>query len=475
MSWRNTSGERRRALPAAVALCLVAACSRSRLVTRPTHTETAFVIRNVRVFDAASATLAAGFRDVVVRDGRIAAVPPAGSPAAGLTAIDGRGGTLLPGLIDVHAHTGGTTGPPWLRQLPDVEDNLAAYLYAGVTTVLDAGSFTPAIFRLRDRIRAGRTLGPHLYAAGPMFTAPGGHPVAFLDAILPWWVRWYALPRLTRQVATPDDARAAVGALLAENPDVLKVVVDRVPFDGSRLTPDAIAAITAAGHAAGVRSVAHIGRSQDAIDAVRGGVDALLHSVYLEDISDEAVATLAAAHVPVAATLGVFDVAERGLSDRPPDLLPIEREVATAEVLAALASVPSTYDRRPFEPFARAVLAAHDARRRNVARLRAAGVTILVGSDAANGGYFPGAALHVELKKLVEAGMSPGEALRAATLDNARFLAGPAADFGEIAPGKRADLVLVDGYPVARIEDAARIQLVVLDGVPLERHPRPSH
>jgi imidazolonepropionase-like amidohydrolase len=96
-------------------------------------------------------------------------------------------------------------------------------------------------------------------------------------------------------------------------------------------------------------------------------------------------------------------------------------------------------------------------------------VTILAGSDACNPGALPGAGLHLELARLVEAGMSPGEALRAATWTNARFLAGESADFGEIADGKRADLVLVAGDPVAKVADLGRIAHVILDGVVLER------
>src|SRR5439155_18307704 len=103
------------------------------------------------------------------------------------------------------------------------------------------------------------------------------------------------------------------------------------------------------------------------------------------------------------------------------------------------------------------------------ARRLASVVPVLAGSDACNPGDLPGAGLHLELVKLVEVGFSPGEALRAATWENARFLAGERADFGEIAVGKRADLVLVAGDPVTRIEDLGRIAQVILDGTLLAR------
>ncbi len=455
-------------------LVLLGGCGgHHEFVSRSADGPGTFVVRNVRVFDAPGARLLEGLRDVVVRNGVVSAVAAPGVAADG-TVVDGHGGTLLPGLVDVHTHTGGPSGPPWNSEIPDSDENLTAFLYAGVTTVLDAGAMTPAIFQTRDAIRAGTTLGPHLYAAGPIVTAPNGHPAALLRLSLPWFLRWYLVPRFTREVATPDDARAAITALLPEHPDVVKIAVDRIPLDAPRLAPDTIAAIVATAHAGGVRTVAHIGRSEDALAAVQNGVDALLHGVYLEEISDEAVAAIAAKHVPVAVTISVFDATERFSWDHAPDLLPIEREIGRPDTVASLFPIPDAQRTGPIAEFVREVAAAHAARRTNVGKMRAAGITILAGSDAPNVGHFPGAGLHVELRKLVEAGMTPGEALRAATLENAQFLAGPQATFGQIAPGKRADLVLVDGDPTADIAAVDRIAQVFLEGVALERHGRPK-
>ena len=463
----------RAAVAAAAIVALAAACTHEpALVSRPAGAPDSVVLRNVRVFDAPHAALLEGPRDVVVRDGRIAAIVPLGAGAPGLPAIDGAGGTLLPGLVDVHTHTGSTPGPPWrVSTLPDVADNLAAYLYAGVTTVLDLGGLSPAVFRERERLATGARLGPRLYAAGPVFTAPGGHPAEVLRAGLPWYLRWYVLPRATREVATPDDGRRAVAALLSERPDILKLAIDAGARDDvPRLRSETIAAVIAAGHAAGVRSIAHIGSSAEAIDAVRGGVDALAHAPWREELSEEAVAAIAAAHVPVVVTLAVWDVAGEPRT-AVSDFLPIEREVAHPDVLVALVAPPPALDPAT-AAFLHAAAAARDARRRNVARLRAAGVRVLAGSDACNPGQFPGAGLHLELAKLVQAGLTPREALRVATSENAHFLAGDAADFGEIAVGKRADLVLVAGDPMARIEDLGRITHVLLGGTVLVRRPR---
>ena len=460
-----------------VCLALVmwlAGCGGHDFVTRAPDARPSCVIHNVRVFDAPHAALLDGLRDVVVRDGRIVSVSPPGAAASGLIEVDGRGGTLLPGLVDVHTHTGGSASPPWHTELPAQEENLGAFLYAGVTTVLDAGALTPAIFALRDRVRTGAVLGPHLYAAGPMFTAPNGHPVGLMRGNLPFWISWYVLPRIAREVATPDAARQAVADLLPEHPDVIKIAADDLVPGEPRIATEVIAAIVSRAHEGHVRVVAHIGQSRDVIDTVGAGVDALMHDVYTDTITDEAVAKIAAAHVPVVATVGIWDAVEQLGTLRPEARSPITREIAKPAVLTALSAFPSDQERERLTAMSKPIRDGHAARRANVAKLRAAGVTILVGSDAVNAGQFAGAGLHDELAKLVEAGMTPGEALRAATYDNARFLAGAQADFGDVAPGQRADLVLVDGDPTADIAATQRITHVWLDGVDLLRHPRPA-
>jgi imidazolonepropionase-like amidohydrolase len=449
----------------ALVLPLLSACARDPLlVARPADAPRSVVIRAVRVFDAPAAALRDGFSDVVVRDGRIAAIAAPGVAAPGLVEIDGRGGTLLPGLVDVHTHPGATSDPPGTVTLPDVADNLAAFLYAGVTTALDLGGMSPEGFRERERVAKGERLGPRLYVAGPIFTAPGGHPAEVLRESLPWYLRWYVVSRATREVATPADARAAVAALLPERPDVLKIAVDAGTGAVPCLGPETIAAITTAGRSAGLRSIIHVGSSAEAIAAVRGGADALAHAPWRDELSEEALAALAVARVPVVVTLTVWDMIEAPRTD----FLPIEREIGRPELLAAFGQPAQGLD----PAFVRLVRDTHAARRRNVAKLRAAGIRVLAGSDACNAANLPGAGLHVELAKLVEAGLTPGEALRAATAENARFLAGDAADFGTIAVGQRADLVLVAGDPTARITDLGRIAHVVLDGAVLTRRPR---
>src|SRR2546427_367947 len=257
---------------------------------------------------------------------------PAGAPAA----AGGPAGRAPPGLAAPPPPPAPPPHPPWkVSLLPDVGENLAAFLYAGVTTVLDLGSLSPAVFRERERLATGAHLGPRLYAAGPIFTAPGGHPAEVLRAWLPWYLRGYVVARATREVATPDEARRAVAALLPERPDVLKLAIDAGASDVPRLAPETIAAIAAAGHAARVRSIAHIGSSAEAVDAVRAGVDALAHAPWRDELTDEAVAIIPPAPGPVVGTPALWDLPgapRTGASD----FLPLAAEVARPAAIPAL-------------------------------------------------------------------------------------------------------------------------------------------
>src|SRR5262249_1325848 len=272
---------------------LVVACGREPLlVTRPAGASRSPLGADGRVFDAPAAALRDGRWDVVVREGRIAAIERPGAAAAGLPEIDGEGGTLVPGLVDVHTHTGSSANPPWqLSLLPNVDATLAAFLYAGVTTVLDLGNLSPAVFADRDRLATAAELGPPLGAAGPVLPAPGRHPAELLRAWLPWYLRWYVLPRATREVATAEEGRRAVAELIPRHPDILKLAIDAGARDDVPcLTSETIGAITAAGHAAGVRSIAHIGSSAEAVAAGRGRGDALAPGPRRRERAPQAVA-----------------------------------------------------------------------------------------------------------------------------------------------------------------------------------------
>lgn len=449
-------------------LLLACAEAPSVHVGRSESPPAAVLVRNVAVLDVESGARLAG-RDVLMRDGKIAAIEPSGAidPAAAAL-VDGAGATLVPGLIDMHGHVNTGNTPTWEFGFPNPDANVRSYLYAGVTTLLDPGDSSADAFERRALIANGELVGPRIFTAGTLLTCPGGHPVALIREFAPGWISWYVESQVATQVESDAEVDEAVDALAANGADVVKVAVDRIPLDAPRMSKATLAAIVARARSHGLRVVAHIGTAEDAIDAAEAGVSLWVHGIYRDRIPDADVTRLARYGIPMVATIEVFDRYAR--SNAGP-IVPtrMERETVPGNVLASYFPVPDDFDLGNFGPWLENLQEQRGLLAENVMRLRRAGVTILAGSDTQSG-VFAGAGLHRELAQLVKAGFTPSEAIRAATLDSATFLAnGGPLEFGAIRVGLDADLLLVEGDPtrdVARLQD---IRALFVDGVAIDR------
>jgi imidazolonepropionase-like amidohydrolase len=425
----------------AAALVVLAACGTVARDPVPpaagSNAGNSFVVRDVRVFDGERLIDRA---TVVVRAGRIVSVGP-GAPPADLPAIDGVGRTLLPGLIDTHAHVTTETG-------------MRNALRFGVTTLLDmftAVDFMAAHRTQRDRLT--RTELADLYSAGAPVTSPGGLGTQF----------GMTFPTITG----PAEATRFVRDRIAEGSAYIKVLYEPDAGIMPSISRDTLAAVVAAAHAQGVLAVAHVSSHRGAREAVRAGADGLAHVFSDEVIDDTLVHELAARHVFVTATLSIFAAID-GAGVGPtlaadPRLAPWLSE----KQRAALNGPPPGPD-DPLGPYLRRFHIATALA--NVQRLHAAGVTVLAGDDAPNLAAL-GVSLHGELELLTRAGLTPAEALAAATrLPAERFRL---SDRGRIAPGARADLVLVDGNPLADITATRAIAHVFKNGFDVARTPPP--
>ncbi|WP_278261273.1 amidohydrolase family protein [Nocardia sp. AG03] len=372
-------------------------------------------IRDVRVFDGTTVTERA---EVVVQGGVIVA---ADGPAE--LEIDGIGNTLLPGLIDAHTHV--------------FEGSLAEALRHGVTTELDMFC-PPRILPEQRRLAAARDDLADLRSPGTLATAPHGHPSQLLSALAssgrPDLVR-AAAPFDT--VAGPQDAAAFVAARVAEGADYFKIVIDDGATQGTALPalgPETVTALTRAAHDQGLRVIAHAITAREVTIALDAGVDGFGH--VWADLAD--------------------DATTRRLIDRVRD--------QGAFVISTLAYFEAIEQQRAADHAGHGTFA--NALR--VARaLHEAGVPLLAGTDATPFAPAHGSGLHRELVLLTEAGLSPTQALAAATSLPARHFG--LGDRGRIAPGLRADLLLVHGDPTRDIAATQSLAEVWRRGVRQKR------
>jgi imidazolonepropionase-like amidohydrolase len=382
----------------------------------------AFAIRNVRVFDGDRVLPAA---TVLVRGGRIAQVSTAPVRLAGVSEIDGSGHTLLPGLIDAHIHTAG-----------DRQALVDAARY-GVTTVVEMLAAPTHLRALRQGIAGAPGLEADLFSAGGAATVPGGHG-QFSDIY----------PALAR----PEEAENFVAARIAEGSQFIKIIVERGFPDRPLPTLDwpTVRAVIAAAHRHDVLAVAHATRTEDVRETVEAGIDGLAH-VWMGGVDDALLKRLLERRVFVVTTLAfseaMIDAAGSDAILKDPFLSPGLSDRARQRLVPTRAGRIGV----PREHFLE-----------TVRRLHAAGVRMVAGTDAANPGTAHGASLHRELELLLRAGLTPVEALRAATSAPVAALKLP--NRGRIVPDAPADLVLVNGDPTQDIVASRRIAGVWKDG-----------
>lgn len=426
------------------------------------------VVLDVAVFDGVSATRLE-HQDVFTHAGRIVRIAPHSEEVPnGVDVIDGRGKTLLPGLVDIHVHLTGSAAPPWHVTWPDPNHSGAALLYSGVTTAMDVGGQVDEISELAARKKAGTWLGPDFIYAGTMITARGGYPASMVRDLFPWPVSAMAEGRFAMQVGTEQEAIAAVETNLAHGATIIKVGVAQVPLDAPVFTPELLIAVVKAAHARGVKVVAHTDSAEHAMLAARSGVDALVHGVHLGEFTEAQAAELKALGTTVAPTLVVWDRAEQLLENRYVSTV-LEQEIFPEDFLQHFRPEVTKQHRLTdgLMLFLAKLRESKPQRIEAVKRMYAAGIPLLVGADDAGSvGCMTGAAFHEEMRQLVEAGLSNVDVLRGATSGAAKFMGG---DFGVIKEGAKADLLLVEGNPLEDISAISHISAVVQNGQRLVR------
>jgi len=417
----------------ALAILIVASCfcpSRTAYTQNTASRSRDFVIRNARVFDGQQVVNAT---EVWVENGAIKAIGNDVKAPRDVTIINATGDTLMPGFIDSHTHAFG--------------DGLKEALIFGVTTELDMFTDPHYAAEVKKAQADGQDLNlADLRSAGYLATVPGGHGTE------------YGMPVPT--ITSPSEAQAWVEARIAEGSDYIKIIYDDArTYGGHRptLTKETMKAIIDAAHRRGKLIVVHIGDQQDAKDAIDAGADGLAHLFADSEPTADFAALAKNHHVFVVPTLTVLE----SVSGIPSgETLTTDARLEPYLTGEDITNLKRSFPKFPTQPSE--LYAEHTVR-----ELLSEHVPVLVGTDSPNPGTSHGASMHRELELLVRSGMSPQEALAAATSVPAKIF--HLDDRGQIAVGKRADLLLVKGDPTLDITITRDIVAVWKAGVQEER------
>ena len=399
---------------------------------------------------------------IVIRDNRVAEVSLDDDRVAvpeGASVVDVSGRFVIPGLFDSHVHWGGSGGvgaSPIEQGEARLEHDYESALASGVTSVVSLTDSLDDMEAIATSVAAGKRRAPRTFYSGPSITARGGHP-AEMFGFMPGLA-----DMLTRQVETPDAARAAIAELDRRRVDLIKLVLEPGFEDRKlpRLKDDVFRAAMAEAKSRKMRTTVHVGTDADARLAVEAGANGLEHTA--RGLSDETIALMAANRVTFTPTLVVLDWEWKRGAIRGHDA--DVRRLAMPEIMQSLLDPKS-----PLAPllnegqFATAMATALEGSMKQVRTALRAGVTVLAGSDAGNPVTFHGISLIRELELLAQAGMPLPELLRAATSRPADRLG--QSSLGRIAAGAVADLVVLDADPTETVGAYRRVASVYLGGV----------
>jgi imidazolonepropionase-like amidohydrolase len=392
--------------------------------------KTPILFQHVRVFDG---TTVIPDTDVLIDHGKIKAIG-SNLPADTAKVIDGAGKTLLPGLIDAHVHVHGA-------------ETLEQALIFGVTTEFDM-MMSP--FREHELKSEENDRRASFFSAGFPATVPGGHGTE------------YGMQVPT--IVLASEAQRFVDTRLREGSDYIKIMYTAGVSYGRRnpipsISKETMAAVISAAHERRRLAVVHIGNLEGARDAIDAGADGLAHLFHGGSCPKDFGQFVASHHAFVIPTLSVLHAVCGPHSDG--------RRLISDPYLSPYLSHENISRLKETFPSADSGMISCKGATQAIPLLQAAGVPILAGTDAPNPGTTYGASLHGELALYVDAGLTPIQALISATSAPAKVFHLP--DRGRIAPGLRADLLLVNGHPDEDIRATRDIVAVYKEGNEVDR------
>src|SRR2546427_1484300 len=366
---------------------------------------------------------------------------------------DVSGKTIMPGIINLHGHLGlsnnGADSAAGHYTEENVAKQLNKYLSYGVATMASFGQDDDLIFSIRADQHAGKIGGARFFAAGRGFLEPGK-----------------ANPADHRyRPQTPEEARADVRELATHHPDYLKMWVDDGLGHGTKMKPEIYRAIIDEAHKQHFRAFAHEYYQADAKSLLAAGLDGFAHSIRDQAVDNELIAAMKARGVFLIPTL-VRDEVLFAYVDNLMWVVPPFVQAGPEPGALAIIRRPQTVDKIRQDPDIAKYRAGLEMAKKNLKALSAAGVKIAFGTDSGIPTRFPGYLEHRELQLMVEAGLTPMQAIVAATGTNAEILGG-AKQFGTLQAGRAAEFIVLDANPLDDIRNTEKLSAVWQAGKPV--------
>jgi imidazolonepropionase-like amidohydrolase len=393
---------------------------------------------------------------MIIDNGRIRWVGPVSQLAvpAAAEVVDLAGKYVMPGLINLHGHLGNTVGlrqDPSLYTRQSVENDLKTYASYGVTTMLSLGIDKDLIFGLRDEQRRGRPSMTRVYTAGLGLVYKGGFGGGL------------SLPGVpTPLIGSVAEVEPAVAAQAAKHIDMLKFWTDDNYGTVKRMPYDIAKAIIESGHKHGLKVIAHVFYLEDAKHLADFGIDALAHSVRDQPV-DKALIDSMKRHGTwqAASTLSREEALFAYVKTPTFAMDPFFTRGIAPDVLKQLTS-PEYQKTVAADPNLKKYPAVLEIEKKNLKAMADGGVRYGMGTDTGVPGRFQGYFEHVELELMVSAGLTPMQAIVAATRSGAEFLG--AKDLGTLEATRWADLIVLGKNPLTDIKNTRSIESVYLAG-----------
>jgi imidazolonepropionase-like amidohydrolase len=398
----------------------------------------------------------------VVQNGHITAIGRRVSAPAGATRVNLAGKTVMPAMINVHVHIGYEKYSSWGAQnyTPEnVLDHLQREAFYGVAATQSVGSSpVDASLQFQRDQQAGKFPPASRFFFTPGYAPPNGGP----DEVLREATR--AL-HVINEVSTAQEARSSIQAMAGKGIKAVKIWVDDRRGTYPKMTPEVYNAIIGEAHKHGMIVHAHATTLPDQKAVVAAGADVLVHLVQNEKLDDEYLALLKQKKPYWATVITLGDPV--AVCDPDPFFEQALPDTVIAKIRANKERRPLTANCAPPSPNAatREEIVAY-----NFPRMIASGARIVLGTDTGvHPGHTFGSGEHVELARWIQLGLTPSQAITAATQRPAELLG--LKDIGTLAPGKRASFIVLDANPLEDIHNTRRISSVYLDGVKFDREP----